>query len=463
MARDAVDQLFTQVSQSPDLRAKPMEKFRKGLLGKAKEFYERFISEQFDAPGVRYDLALAHHRLGQIHRELGDYAAAEESSVKAIAALQNLDRAQPEVAEFQRDLAASYVMLGLVYTKTARWEKAEASYQQALAIQEKRAAANPEAAEDQYALANTFSALGLVHQNEEHPESAAAMCQQAQNILSKLARDFPLVSEYRSLLATTQMNLGIVYLGKSWNERAATALEEARGIYGRLVQGRPNALPEDLQFLARSHALLGVAYCRANRTEKAEEVQQQALRIFQTLAQEHPDVVEYAYDVGRCRMELGLTADRGGRPEVALAEYAEAIEILEKAVGKGYLKARSQILNARIARAALSSERGDHGRATEEVEALLRQEDVGALHVYGAACAFSRASAAANHDTKLSRTDRNRVSARYADRAVDYLREAVAKGFRRPCVIKEDRDLDPLRARDDFLKLLAELEKQTKE
>jgi hypothetical protein len=59
MARDAVDQLFMQVSQSPKLKAQPMEKFRKDLLKSAKGFYERFINEQFNAPSVRHDLALA--------------------------------------------------------------------------------------------------------------------------------------------------------------------------------------------------------------------------------------------------------------------------------------------------------------------------------------------------------------------------------------------------------------------
>jgi len=80
MARDAVDRLFTQVSQSPKLKSQGMEKFRKELLLNAKEFYERFIREHFDASGVRHDLGLAYHRLAEIHRELGDYPAAVDSS-----------------------------------------------------------------------------------------------------------------------------------------------------------------------------------------------------------------------------------------------------------------------------------------------------------------------------------------------------------------------------------------------
>jgi serine/threonine protein kinase/tetratricopeptide (TPR) repeat protein len=457
MARDAVDRLFTEVSQSPKLKTQSMEKFRKDLLQNAREFYERFIREQFDAPAVRYDLGLAQHRLAEIHRELGDYAAAEDSMTKAIAVLDELVHAQPAMAEYQRDLAASYSALGLVYSNTAGWEQADAAYQQAMAIQEKQAVANPEVPERRYELAKTCSALGLVKQWSGSPEQAATMSEQAQGILSKLVEDHPNVSEYRSLLAATQMNLGQVYDMQGWYEKAVTAFKEAQGIYGRLVQGRPDSLPEDRQSLARSHALLGMAYNQTNDNEKAEQEQQQALHIFERLAQEHPDVLEYAYDLGRCHMALGRTADRRGRSEVALGEYAKTIEIMKGAIDKGYLKARIQLLSARIGRASVLAGQGDHARATEEAESVVREENPN-FNLYNTACIFSRASAMAERDTKLSAADRGRLGARYADRAMDYLRQAVAKGFRHPHKIKEDRDLGPLRAREDFRKLLADLE-----
>ena len=43
---------------------------------------------------------------------------------------------------------------------------------------------------------------------------------------------------------------------------------------------------------------------------------------------------------------------------------------------------------------------------------------------------------------------------------MDFLRDAVARGFTHPVVMRADADLDPLRARDDFRKLLAGLEVQ---
>ena len=46
----------------------------------------------------------------------------------------------------------------------------------------------------------------------------------------------------------------------------------------------------------------------------------------------------------------------------------------------------------------------------------------------------------------------------YADKAMALLQHAVAKGYKNAGHMKQDKDLDVLRDRDDFKKLLAELE-----
>jgi hypothetical protein len=42
--------------------------------------------------------------------------------------------------------------------------------------------------------------------------------------------------------------------------------------------------------------------------------------------------------------------------------------------------------------------------------------------------------------------------------SVKLLRDAVSKGYKDVAHVKKDADLDPLRQRDDFQKLVAELE-----
>ena len=463
MARDAVDQLLTQVSQSPKLKTYGMEKFRKELLQNAKGFYERFIREQFDAPGIRNDLGLAHCRLAEIYRELGDYPAAEESATKAVALLRDLEQSQPDVAEYRRDLAASYATLGLVYWDKARWDDAEAAYQHALDIQERQAGAHPEAAEYRYALAKTYREFGLTYFRAERREGAEKRYQQAIDVLSKLVQNYPQVSEYQSLMALTQMNRGVLYAQEGQYDEAEMALKEAGKIYERLVNDQPDALPEYQQSLARSYALLGRVYRDRAESEKAEALQQQALEIFEKLAREHSDVLEYAYDVGRCYFGLAETADRGGRTEAALVRYDKAIKIMKEVMGKGYLAAETQLVGARINRAGTLAGRGDHARATDEVEAVVRQGNLRSVNVYDIACVFARSSAAADHDAKLSSAERTHLQSHYADRAMDFLRQAVAQGWNNPRVIEKDPDLNALQARSDFRKMLADLKGKIKE
>ena len=46
----------------------------------------------------------------------------------------------------------------------------------------------------------------------------------------------------------------------------------------------------------------------------------------------------------------------------------------------------------------------------------------------------------------------------YADRAMELLRQAVKAGYKDAAHMAKDPDLDPLRDREDFQKLLAELQ-----
>jgi tetratricopeptide (TPR) repeat protein len=467
MAQEAVNQLFTRVSEDPTLKMHALGKFRKGLLLQAKGFYERFIQEQFDVPSVHYELGLAHYRVGELNRELGEYAAAEESMTKAIVLLGELVSDQPDMAEYQRDLAASYAGLGLVRWDEGRWDEAEAAFEQALAIQEKQAHAYSNTAQYRYALAKTYRESGFMHARMHKTKSAAKRYQQALAVLSKLVQDDP-QPDHQLLLATTQTNLGNLYLTRGWYEKAETPLKEAQRVYESLVRGRPDVLPEHRESLGRCLTILGMAYrgqaYRAKgQIEKAEAAQQQAMDIFKKLTQEHPGVLEYAYDVGRCYTELGLTAKTAGRLHEALARYNESVARLEEVFGAGLGSARPSLLASRLQRSGVRAALGDHVQGIAEAEVLFREKDLNPGNLYDLACTFSLSSAAAERDRMLTPGDRTRLQALYALRAMEFLRQAIAAGWLNPEVLKTDPDMESLKARDDFRKLLADLEANTKD
>jgi tetratricopeptide (TPR) repeat protein len=462
MARDAVDQLLMQVSQSPKMMAQPMEKFRKELLLSAKGFYEQFVNEKFNTPEVFHDLGLAWLRLADIDQELGEYASAEASGQKAVSILEELVQAQPGVKEYERDLANAYSSLGKFYYVRRNMAKSLQAYQKAQAIQEKQAIIEPDDGTNLLALAKTYSEEGLVHNNSKRHDLAAKVAKQAQDILNKRVPE-GLKAEHQSILGATQVTLGQVYhtLGATQDEVAA--LKAAVNIYDKMVASQPEPSAENRQLLARSRALLGVCYLDLKRIREAQDVQQAALKGFQNLAAEHPGVPVFVYDVGRCQWALARTADHSGRSEEAIDYYDKSIQKMLEAWKQGYLRAETQIIDARIDRDCVVAKAGQYEKATQDVEDIAGPGSLESVNLYNIACFYSRTLLVLEGDAKLSTAEKGKLKARYAERAMDFLHQAVAKGWSIARKIKEDPDLESLKGLSDFQKLIAELEAKEKE
>jgi tetratricopeptide (TPR) repeat protein/tRNA A-37 threonylcarbamoyl transferase component Bud32 len=462
MARDTVDRFFTRVGESPQLKAQGLEKFRKDLLANAKEFYEHFIREQGDAPEVRHELVLAHLRLAKIDEVLGDYTAAQALSEKAIEILRELAREHPGAAEYQRDLAASHFQMGAVYFDTGSRDKAEVAHRQALAIQERLAKDHPEVAEYRRALATTQSDLGFLHYRADQHEKAQASLEQALMIWGQLLENNAGVPEDRHGLASVQLRLGQAYAARGRSVKAETMLKGAATTFQALAHDYAD-VPDYRRSLANTYDALGsLYYDNLRQVEKAEAAYQQALQIFEKLSQDHPDVLEFTFNVGGCYSNLALVEQALGRSDAALAWHEKAIGTLEHVISKGYRQAQGYLFDARINRAGVLAGRGEHVRATDEANAVARHEDLFAINLYNIACVFSRSSAAAEKDTKLSPADQTGLKAQYADRALEFLQQAVAKGFQNAPGMKSDPDLAPLRSREDFQKLVHEVEQKSK-
>ena len=104
---------------------------------------------------------------------------------------------------------------------------------------------------------------------------------------------------------------------------------------------------------------------------------------------------------------------------------------------------------------------GGSTRATDEADRVAREEGVGQVNHYNVACVFAVSSAAAENDGKLAVADRTRLKSQYADLAVDFLRQAVAEGYQDINMLNGDLDLASLRSREDFRKLVRELERKS--
>jgi hypothetical protein len=97
---------------------------------------------------------------------------------------------------------------------------------------------------------------------------------------------------------------------------------------------------------------------------------------------------------------------------------------------------------------------------------LEASKDVSADSLYDFACACSRSVAAVHKDSKLAPAEQARLAEQYGTRAVRLCSLAVAKGYKGFSAVNnimQDPDLNPIRSRPDFRKLLEDLKKKAPE
>src|SRR5262249_35442352 len=164
-----------------------------------------------------------------------------------------------------------------------------------------------------------------------------------------------------------------------------------------------------------------------------------ALALLEPLVQQEP----------RLAMEpLFLPNAHGGRAEAMdkLGRHADAGKDWDRALALNAAPANELVF--RRSRALSLARAGDHARAVAEANALAEAKGATGNTLYDLACVCALAAAAVQDDAKLQD--------QYAARAVELLRQAVARGYKDAAPLKKDTDLDALRGREGFKRLVAE-------
>jgi hypothetical protein len=103
-------------------------------------------------------------------------------------------------------------------------------------------------------------------------------------------------------------------------------------------------------------------------------------------------------------------------------------------------------------------ELSEHRAAATAAAQLLEAAVDPANDPYNAACFLALCMPLAEHDKQISDAQRKELVRSYSDKAMAALRQAIRNGYKDAAHMKKDTDLDPLRGREDFKKLVAELE-----
>jgi len=295
-----------------------------------------------------------------------------------------------------------------------------------------------------YNLANLYTASRRI-------DKAKSAYQQAIAIQEQLAVAHPTHTEYQVALGVSRNNLGFLYMHTSQWDLAERIFRDALNIWDSLVSKDPTAARHTFAF-GESACNLGEVLRHKGAFEDSLKGFASAIQAFQTVLQlpKHdaaaPGYLANAY-AGRA---LSLTE---------LARFDEALEDWDRSLPLAPGHAHQQF---RLLRAATLARKGDHRQAVAEAQMFTAAKPADLL--YRAACVYSLASAAVLKDEAIPSPERDKLAGEYSARAVLLLRAAqAAQGFRDPVSVgqlKEDKDLEPVRSREDFKKLLAEVEAQ---
>jgi tetratricopeptide (TPR) repeat protein len=260
-------------------------------------------------------------------------------------------------------------------------------------------------------------------------------------------------------MAQSQSNLGALLDRTGRLREAEEAFRAALALQKQLVAEFPK-VAERRSELAVSHSNLGILLRQTGRPREAEEALCAARDHFGRLLADFPAVPHYR---GQLAITLGKLALLKGDSR----DYASARQLLEQARPHHLAALQANPKNqpfrdaysihlARVAEVFLGL--GDHEKAADAAEELSRFACDPATDSYDASCFASRCVPLVMKDARLTEAKRQELARGYADRAMTLLRRAVQQGFKDSAHMKKDTDLDPLRARDDFRKLLQELE-----
>jgi serine/threonine protein kinase len=270
--------------------------------------------------------------------------------------------------------------------------------------------AQPEEAGLRADLARACGNLAEIYRLDGRTQDSEAFFLRATDLDEKLAREFPAEEAYRFHLVTQYQGLSSLYQDNGHPERAEQPLLRAAAI--------------------------------------AEE-----------LAGWHPDNLDYVVLLASSYSRRARWENNRGNAANNLALGEKGIQTLRPVLAQNprHPKARREYLDLCIGRAVALAQFGDCSRAAKDAGEVAAQDDLTRVDVYNVACVYSRCAEAAGKDTTRTPAGRAELQEQYAGRAVATLSQAVAKGFKNVPALQTDPDLNAVRGREDFQRLLREV------
>lgn len=457
---------------------------------RAIEAEDRLVAQNPNVAEYRIDLAKHCANLANLQHRLGEQKAAQAGYQRAIEIAEKLVEENPSIGEYRSVLAKTLDNLAILERRGGDLEAARGLQERAMTIQAELVAAFPTVAEYRCDLAKDYQNLGDVQFDASDLDAAGASFQHAIDLLERLVVDHPTVAEYRGDLATNHGNLALVRRASGEQSTALSSFRRAIEIYESLPSETGNDSHPRTR-LAWTYHELGLLQTASGDGAAAQTSYQRAMEIREKLVAENPANMALHINLAGSCCNLANAIRDQGQVAGSLPPFARGAEVLERVLGEepDNPTARLFLRNICFGRAlALDTLRrhaeaaddwrraveldsgdarayfrlkfaedlarsGEHSRAADEAAVLAAANALATDTLYRLASVLSLCVSAANDDAAAAN--------RYGERAVELLTRLQADGFFNQAAnideLRRDRAFDPLRGRDDFRQLEAQL------
>jgi serine/threonine-protein kinase len=356
-------------------------------------------------------LALSLRRIGELQAQTGKPDEALQSLERALVIQQKLADAKPDVPQFLSDVASIHDKIGWLLRQSGRPAEALASYEQASAILQKLADADPSVTQFQSNLARTYNDIGRLMYQTGRPVEALAACARASVIFQNLVDTNASVTQFQSDLAECQNTTAWLLKRNGKLTEALHEFERELAIRQKLVDANPS-VTQFQSDLATSYSDICTLLRSAGNPAEALSASARALAIQQKLVDTNPSVTQFQSNLANTYLNIGALRQNARQTAEAVASFRQAIATYER----------------------------------------LRTQRV--FDMYNCACAYSLLSGVAvERGSGMTAAEGPPMG----DRAMQWLRRAIAAGYGNIANMRTDSDLDPLRSRSDFQLLLMDL------
>jgi serine/threonine protein kinase len=331
LARQAVDQMFTQVAEKWLGRSYRLQPLQQEFLRKALRFYQEFAEEQNADLQMRLQTALAYRRVAVIQVKLRDYdkrEEAEEACNQAIAILEQLVAECPDAPDYRLALADSYSTLGMALSRRARWDEHQAAKRRAVQVRKALADEFQNVPIYRQQLANELIGLAGALEEQGGPRAANETLCEALRLFEELPADLAKTEDCRRHLCYARASLGRALIAGGQREQGEECLHRVLTLYEELVAD----FPEEPGYRANyAEFLMSWAGCLPKtRAQEAEKAIRRALGMQENVVAHYPDDSWYQRLAAICFSNLVEFLIIANRSEEALQVYYRAIEFGEK-------------------------------------------------------------------------------------------------------------------------------------